>query len=75
MATNKIYEEKRTFCNNSLKSLLIDADKNILDVYYKYKDCEEIVTVSFKSGSTYNVHVNGDSLLAIVNDVTKQLLK
>lgn len=75
MDTNKIYEEKRTFCKNSLKSLLLDIDKNILDVYYKYQDGKEIVTVIFKTGSTYNIYVNGDSLLAIVNDVTKQLLK
>lgn len=70
-----IYEEKERFVRLSLKSLLFDIDKNILDVYYKYQDGEEIVTVLFMTGSNYKVRVNGDSLLAIVNDVTKQLLK
>lgn len=71
---SEIYEEKERFVRLSLKSLLFDIDKNILDVYYNCQDGEEIVTVIFMTGSTYKVRVNGDSLLAIVNDVTKRLL-
>ena len=36
---------------------------------------EEIVSVVFMTGSNYKIGVTGDSLLAIVNDVTKRLLK
>ena len=81
-----IYEEKERFVRISLKSLLFDIDKNILDVYYKYQDGEEIVTImlcncSYTENAKINVttdsvkiNVTGDSLLAIVNDVTKRLL-
>ena len=81
-----IYEEKERFVRISLKSLLFDIDKNILDVYYKYQDGEEIVTImlcncSYTENAKINVttdsvkiNVTGDSLIAIVNDVTKRLL-
>lgn len=69
-----VYEEKERFVRTSLKSLLLDISKNILDVYYKHQDGEEIVTVAYTTGSKYNICVNGDSLLAIINDVTKRLL-
>ncbi len=74
--TKKIHEEKEYFVRTSLKSLLFDIDKNILDVYYKYQDGEEIVTIVYFKGNSANVKINvtGDSLLAIVNDVTKRLL-
>lgn len=73
---SKIYEEKERFVRLSLKSLLFDIDKNILDVYYKYQDGEEIVTIVYFYGNSANVKINvtDDSLLAIVNDVTKRLL-
>lgn len=71
-----IYEEKERFVRIPLKSLLFDIDKNILDVYYTYRDGEEIVTIVYFKGNSANVQINvtGDNLLAIVNDVTKRLL-
>lgn len=82
-----IYAKKEYFVRTSLKSLLFDIDKNILDVYYKYQDGEEIVTIMLCNCSYYTenakinvttdsvkINVTGDSLLAIVNDVTKRLL-
>lgn len=73
---SKIYEEKERFVRLSLKSLLFDIDKNILDVYYQHDKVtnEEVVTVIYINDSTYRIRVTGDSLLAIVNDVTKKLL-
>ena len=81
-----IYAKKEYFVRTSLKSLLFDIDKNILDVYYTHRDSEEIVTImlcncSYTENAKINVttdsvkiNVTGDSLLAIVNDVTKRLL-
>ncbi len=73
---SKIYEEKERFVRTSLKSLLFDVDKDILDVYYQHDKVtnEEVVTVIYINDSTYKIRVTGDSLLAIVNDVTKKLL-
>ena len=81
-----IYAKKEYLVRTSLKSLLFDIDKNILDVYYTHRDSEEIVTImlcncSYTENAKINVttdsvkiNVTGDSLLAIVNDVTERLL-
>ena len=81
-----IYAKKEYLVRTSLKSLLFDIDKNILDVYYTHRDGEEIVTImlcnySYTENAKINVttdsvkiNVTGDSLIAIVNDVTKRLL-
>lgn len=71
-----IYAKKEHFVRTSLKEMLFDTDKNILDVYYKYQDSEEIVTIVYFKGSSANVKINvtGDSLLAIAHDVIKRLL-
>ena len=72
---NEIYEEKERFTRTSLKSLVFDVDKSVLDVYYTYQDTngEEIVTILFMNGYSYKVRVNGDSLLALARDVLKRL--
>lgn len=79
-----IYEEKERFVRISLKSLLFDIDKNILDVYYQHDNAtnEEFVTILYANCNKdmlnekeqEKICVTGDSLIAIVNDVTKRLL-
>ena len=79
-----IYEEKERFVRISLKSLLFDADKNILDVYYQHDNAtnEEFVTILYANCNKdmlnekeyERICVTGDSLIAIVNDVTKRLV-
>ena len=72
---SKIYEEKERFVRTSLKSLLFDIDKNILDVYYQHDKVtnEEVVTVLYINDSTYKIRVTGDNLLAIAKDVLKHI--
>lgn len=82
--TKKIYEEKEHFVRTSLKELLFDIDKNILDVYYQHDNAtnEEFVTILYANCNKdmlnekeqEKICVTGDSLIAIVNDVTKRLL-
>ena len=70
---SKIYEEKERFVRTSLKSLLFDIDKNILDVYYKYQNDEEYVVIEFIKMDKQKVCVTGDSLLSITKDVLRAL--
>lgn len=72
---SKIYEEKERFVRLSLKSLLFDIDKNILDVYYQHDNTtdEEVVTILYLHEDKQKVCVTGDSLLAIARDVLKRL--
>lgn len=82
--TKKIYEEKEHFVRTSLKELLFDADRNILDVYYQHDNAtnEEFVTILYANCNKdmlnkkeyERICVTGDSLLALVNDVAKRLL-
>ena len=80
-----IYAKKEYFVRTSLKEMLFDADRNILDVYYTHRDSEEIVTImlcncSYTENAKINVttdsvkiNVTGDSLLAIAKDVLKNI--
>lgn len=68
-----IYAKKEYFVRTSLKELLLSIDSSILDVYYKYQDGEEIVTIIFATYLTYEVRVTGDSLLSIAKDVLKNI--
>lgn len=80
-----IHDKKEYFVRTSLKSLLFDVDKDILDVYYKYQDGEEIVTIMLCNCSctenakinvttdSVKINVTGDSLLAIAKDVLKNI--
>jgi hypothetical protein len=68
-----MYEKKEYFVRTSLKSLLFDVDKDILDVYYKYQNDEEYVVIEFIKKDKIKVCVTGDSLLSITKDVLKAL--
>lgn len=70
-----MYEKKEYFVRTSLKSLLFDIDKDILDVYYQHDKVtnEEVVTVLYINDSTYKIRVTGDNLLAIAKDVLKHI--
>ena len=70
---SKIYEEKERFVRLSLKSLLFDIDKNILDVYYKYQDDEEYVFIEFIKKDKIKICVTCDTLLGIAKDVLRVL--
>ena len=81
-----MYEKKEYLVRTSLKSLLFDIDKNILDVYYTHRDSEEIVTIMLCNCSYYTenakinvttdsvkINVTGDSLLAIAKNVLENI--
>ncbi len=68
-----IYDKKEYFVRTSLKSLLFDADKDILDVYYKYQDDEEYVVIEFIKKDKIKVCVTCDTLLGIAKDVLRVL--
>ena len=80
-----IYAKKEYFVRTSLKELLLSIDSSILDVYYKYQDGEEIVTImicncSYTENAKINVttdsvkiNVTGDSLLAIAKNVLENI--
>lgn len=68
-----IYDKKEYFVRTSLKSLLFDVDKDILDVYYKYQNDEEYVVIEFIKMDKQKVCVTGDNLLAIAKDVLKHI--
>lgn len=81
-----IYAKKEYFVRTSLKELLLSIDDSILDVYYKYQDGEEIVTIMLCNCSYYTenakinvttdsvkINVTGDSLLAIAKDVLENI--
>ena len=70
---SKIYEEKERFVRTSLKSLLFDVDKDILDVYYKYQNDEEYVVIEFIKKGKIKICVTCDTLLGITKDVLKAL--
>lgn len=70
-----IYDKKEYFVRTSLQSLLFDADKNILDVYYQHDNAtdEEVVTILYLNEDKQKVCVTGDNLLAIAKDVLKHI--
>ena len=86
MENMTVYEKKAYFVRTSLKEFLLSIDDSILDVYYKYQDGEEIVTIMLCNCSYYTenakinvttdsvkINVTGDSLLAIAKDVLKNI--
>lgn len=85
MENMTVYEKKAYFVRTSLKEFLLSIDDSILDVYYKYQDGEEIVTImlcncSYTENAKINVttdsvkiNVTGDSLLAIAKDVLNSI--
>lgn len=68
-----MYEKKEYFVRTSLKSLLFDIDKDILDVYYKYQNDEEYVVIEFIKKGKIKICVTCDTLLGITKDVLKAL--
>lgn len=70
-----IYDKKGYFVRTSLKSLLFDADKDILDVYYQHDNAtdEEVVTILYLNEDKQKVCVTGDNLLTIAKDVLKHI--
>lgn len=70
-----IYDKKEYFVRTSLKSLLFDVDKDILDVYYQHDKVtnEEVVTILYLNEDKQKVCVTGDSLLSITKDVLRAL--
>lgn len=70
-----IYDKKEYFVRTSLKSLLFDVDKDILDVCYQHDKVtnEEVVTILYLNEDKQKVCVTGDSLLGIAKDVLRVL--
>lgn len=63
--------KKELFICTSLKSLLLDINKDILDVYYKYQKYEEYVVLEFNNRQTIKVCVTACSLSSIAKAVIK----
>ena len=69
-------DDKKTFVENELSMALKRADNSIDEVFYCYDEAKasETVFVIYKSGYKREINVTGDSKIAIMLDVSKNLL-
>ena len=69
-------ENKKSFVENELSMALEKADNSIDKVLYNYDEAKasETVFVIYKSGYKRKINVTGDSKIAIMLDVSKNLL-
>lgn len=67
-------QKKSDFVINQLKNLLIALDINITDCKYILKNDIEYVRVTYQNGSSKDICIDGDSLIAIVSDVIKKVV-
>ena len=69
-------ENKKAFVENELSMALERADNSIDKVLYNYDEAKasETVFVIYKSGYKRKINVTGDSKIAIMLDVSKNLL-
>lgn len=69
-------ENKKSFVENELSMALERADNSIDKVLYNYDEAKasETVFVIYKSGYKREINVTGDSKIAIMLDVSKNLL-
>lgn len=66
-------EYKAYFVTYYLKPLLQAAEVNVKDASYREEDDRELVRLTYIDGSTEDVNVSWDSLIAITRDVIKNL--
>ena len=69
-------ENKKSFVENELSMVLKRADNSIDKVLYNYDEAKasETVFVIYKNGYKKEINVTGDSKIAIMFDVSKNLL-
>lgn len=69
-------ENKKSFVENELSMVLKRADNSIDKVLYNYDEAKasETVFVIYKNGYKKEINVTGDSKIAIMLDVSKNLL-
>ena len=69
-------ENKKSFVENELSMALERADNSIDKVLYNYDEAKasETVFVIYKNGYKKEINVTGDSKIAIMLDVSKNLL-
>ena len=69
-------ENKKSFVENELSMALKRADNSIDKVLYNYDEAKasETVFVIYKNGYKKEINVTGDSKIAIMFDVSKNLL-
>lgn len=66
-------EYKAYFVMHYLKPLLQAAEVNVKDASYREEDDRELVRLTYIDGSTEDINVSWDSLIAITRDVIKNL--
>lgn len=66
-------EYKAYFVAHYLKPLLQAAEVNVKDASYREEDDRELVRLTYIDGSTEDINVLWDSLIAITRDVIKNL--
>lgn len=66
-------EYKAYFVAHYLKPLLQAAGVNVKDASYREEDDRELVRLTYIDGSTEDINVSWDSLIAITRDVIKNL--
>lgn len=71
--------DKKEFVENELKNILVQADSSIKDVRYAVDKALDIVYmeavyIEYKNGYKRKINVTGDSKIAIMLDVSKNLL-
>ena len=74
-----MYQAKQNFVNNLVRPMLMAAEPEITDCRYKVdfhpKNANwinEAVLITFRSGITREINVNGDSNRGIIKDIIKQ---
>lgn len=66
--------DKKRFIEFELQALLKKADDNVMSVYYSKFGKSEFANITVKNGSPYEINITGNSLIAIVADVTKAMM-
>lgn len=66
-------EYKAYFVTHYLKPLLQAAEVNVKAASYREEDDRELVRLTYIDGSTEDINVSWDSLIAITRDVIKNL--
>ena len=66
-------EHKAYFVAHYLKPLLQAAEVNVKDASYREEEERELVRLTYIDGSTEDINVSWDSLIAITRDVIKDL--
>lgn len=66
-------EYKAYFVAHYLKPLLQAAEVNVKDASYHEENDRELVRLTYIDGSTEDINVSWDSLIAITRDVVKNL--